>query len=327
MPTPVSGGALAVELTTASPVVVPALPGVDQSSLAAAYEECAALTRARARNFYYGLRLTPEPRRSALYSIYAWMRHADDCVDTAGTVEHRRAALWRYRAMTEMVLSGEMPDEDPARFWLAFAATVRSYPFDPSIIRDMLGGLEEDLDHEWYRTEQELWHYCYQVASTVGLACVTIWGTRPGADPTVVKDLAIRRGQAFQRTNILRDFVEDFDSKPRRVYLPREAFDAAGLTPEDLRRWTRASACEKFIRDQAARVRAEYEASKGLEALVDPACAPTLWAMTQIYSGILERIEERPDRIVTSRVRLSSARKGWIALRAALKGRSGNWTP
>jgi 15-cis-phytoene synthase len=326
MPTPVSGGgALAVDLAAGSPLVIPALPGVDKSELTAAYEECAALTRTRARNFYYGLRLTPEPRRSALYSIYAWMRHADDCVDTSGTVEHRRSALWRYRAMTDMVLSGEMPDEDPARFWLAFAATVRSYPIDPAIVRDMLSGLEEDLDHEWYRTEEDLWRYCYHVASTVGLACVAIWGTRAAADATQVRDLAIRRGQAFQRTNILRDFAEDFDSQPRRVYLPREAFERAGLTPEELRNWSKPSACEGFIRDQAARARAEYAASQSLESMVDPACAPTLWAMTQIYSGILGRIEQQPERIVRARIRLASAKKAWIALSATLKGRSGKW--
>lgn len=326
MPTPVSGGgALAVGLASGSPFVTPALPGVDHASLAAAYEECAAVTRERARNFYYGLRLTPEPRRSALYSIYAWMRHADDCVDAEGTVEHRRAALWRFRGMTDMVLSGEMPEGDPARFWLAFAATVRSYPIDPAIIRDMLAGLEDDLDHEWYRTEQELWKYCYNVASTVGLACVAVWGTRAGVDGAEVRDLAIRRGQGFQRTNILRDFAEDFDSRPSRVYLPKEALDAAGLTPEVLRAWSKPEACERFMKDQAATARAEYEASKKLESLVDPACAPTLWAMTQIYSGILEQIEESPERVVRSRVRLTSAKKAWIALSATFKGRSGRW--
>jgi phytoene synthase len=296
---------------------------VDQDQLGAAYEECAAVTRTRARNFYYGLRLTPEPRRSALYSIYAWMRHADDCVDAADTVEHRRSALRRFRSMTEMVMSGEMPDEDPSRFWLAFAATVRSYPLDPAIIRDMLAGLEDDLDHEWYRTEAELWQYCYRVASTVGLACVAVWGTRAGADPERVRELAVRRGQAFQRTNILRDFAEDFDSQPRRVYLPREAFDAAGLTPEGVRQWSHASACEGFIRSQAAAARAEYQASAGLEGMIDPACAPTLWAMTQIYSGILEQIEAEPEAIVRRRVRLASARKAWIALAATWRGRNG----
>jgi phytoene synthase len=326
MPTPVSGGgALAVGLTAGSSLVVPALPGVDQPALQAAYSECAALTRSRARNFYYGLRLTPEPRRSALYSIYAWMRHADDCVDTTGSVEQRRSALWHYRSMTDMVLSGEMPEGDPARFWLAFAATVRSYPIDPSIIRDMLAGLEDDLDHEWYQTEEDLWRYCYRVASTVGLACVAVWGTAPGADPIRVRELAIRRGQAFQRTNILRDFAEDWDSTPKRVYLPREAFQAAGLEPAALRAWRDDARCRAFMRDQAAKARAEYDASHGLEQLVDPACAPTLWAMTQIYSGILARIEQDPQRVVRTRVRLASVKKAWIALSATMRGRSGRW--
>ena len=49
--------------------------------IARGYDACGRIVRSRARNFWYGLRLTPEPRRSALYAIYAWMREADDIAD------------------------------------------------------------------------------------------------------------------------------------------------------------------------------------------------------------------------------------------------------
>ncbi|MFM8873163.1 MAG: hypothetical protein ACKOJI_07410 [Phycisphaerales bacterium] len=44
------------------------------AELLPAIAECERITRTRARNFWYGLRLTPEPQRSAMYAIYAWMR-------------------------------------------------------------------------------------------------------------------------------------------------------------------------------------------------------------------------------------------------------------
>src|ERR1051326_6472230 len=50
-------------------------------ALDASFRYCHAVTRRRARNFYYGLKLTPEPRRSAGYAIYAFMRACDDLVD------------------------------------------------------------------------------------------------------------------------------------------------------------------------------------------------------------------------------------------------------
>ena len=51
------------------------------AQIRAAIAVCREITRTRAGNFYWGLRLTPEPRRSAMYAIYAWMREADDIVD------------------------------------------------------------------------------------------------------------------------------------------------------------------------------------------------------------------------------------------------------
>ena len=139
-------------------------------------------------------------------------------------------------------------------------------------------------------------------------------------------DLAVRRGQAFQRTNILRDFAEDFDAEPSRVYLPRDAFARHRLTAEEVRGWRRPAACRAFVAEQAARARAEYEASAGLESMIDPECSSTLWAMTRIYSALLEVIEREPERVVSMRrIRVPAPRKALIALRAAWRSRRSGW--
>jgi len=305
---------------------VPALRGVSDSDLAAAYAECARITRERARNFYYGLRLTPEPRRSAIYSIYAWMRAADDAADALDSLDAKRFRLAEYGDMTQRILDGESIPQEAPRYWLGVAATVHTYPIDPSLFHDMLDGLIEDLSHDGYDTEEELWRYCYRVASTVGLVCISIWGLTSGADPHKARELSIRRGQAFQRTNILRDFAEDFDSSPSRIYLPKSSFAASTLTPVQVRQWSDPGRCEAFIAEQAAIARAEYTASAGLEAMIDPTCAPTLWAMTRIYSDILRLIENDPARVAGSaRIRLSASRKASIALRASWRAKRGKW--
>lgn len=304
----------------------PALRGVSDADLAAAYAECGRITKLRARNFFYGLRLTPEPRRSAIYSIYAWMRAADDAADAQDTLESKRARLAEYRELTDRILAGEPLPPDAPRYWLGVGATVHTYPIDPSLFHEMLDGLVEDLSHDGYDTDQQLWRYCYRVASTVGLVCISIWGLTGGADPHAARELSIRRGQAFQRTNILRDFAEDFDSTPGRVYLPKSSFAARGLTPSDVRAWKDPARCGAYIAEQAAIARAEYLASAGLESMIDPACAPTLWAMTRIYSDILRLIEENPRRVVEDRrIRLAAPRKAGIALRASWRARRGKW--
>ena len=51
--------------------------------------------------------------------------------------------------------------------------------------------------------------------------------------------------------------------------------------------------------------------------MITPSCRPTLWAMTEIYHGLLQKLERLPQRMVSDhRLRLSSMRKGIVALRA-----------
>ncbi len=306
--------------------VVPALPGVEDSRLRDAFAECARITRDRARNFYHGLRLTPEPRRGAIYSIYTWMRAADDLADEPTPAAQRRDKLAEFRATTERLLAGEAPKADEPEWLAAFAATCASYPIDPIIFTEMLEGLEEDLEHLGYPSDDALALYCYRVAGTAGLACLWIWGLKEGVDAARARDLALHRGQAFQRTNILRDFAQDFDEKPARIYIPADCLATHGITADDLRNWRDDARCTALMREQVRITRAHYAASSELESMIDPTCAPTLWAMTRIYSGLLDLIEQDPSRIAgDKRIRLAGAKKASIALGAALWAKVGRW--
>lgn len=306
--------------------VRPALSGVSSDALATAYAQCAQIARSRARNFYHGLRLTPEPRRSAIYSIYAWMRAADDVADANEPGDVRREHLREFREESERVLAGKAPSSRAEPWWAAFGATVASYPLEHVIFHDMLDGLDEDLETVAYQTDEALSKYCYRVAGTAGLACIWIWGLRAGADPAVARDLALRRGQAFQRTNILRDFAEDFDASPSRVYLPAESFEQHQVSPADVRTWSKPEPCARFVKAHAQVTRDHYIASAALESMVDPACSPTLWAMTKIYSGILELVERDPERVAGDRrIRLAGTKKASIAIGAALWAKMGRW--
>lgn len=282
----------------------------DRDRTTEALSYCRDVTRRRARNFYYGLKLTPEPQRSALYTIYAWMRRADDLVDAAGSDDDdRRAKIDAFRAATDAAVEGTVPNTDP--LWIALAHTAANFEIGRDALGDMLDGQIQDLSGQRYATFDDMRDYCYRVASTVGLICIRIWGYSDPAAP----ELAVNRGIAFQLTNILRDYKEDYDSG--RVYLPQEDFDRHDLTPERVRRWDDAPACRRFIRDQVQRARSFYVSSGPLDRMITPSCRPTLWAMTRIYYGLLRKIERRPRRIVRDhRLRLSSLRKGSIAVLA-----------
>jgi phytoene synthase len=280
------------------------------ASVDKALQTCEAITRRRARNFYHGLKLTPEPQRSALFAIYAWMRRADDLVDSASAdAAGLRRRLDAFRAATDAALGDRETDDD--YLWIALRATARRFDLRPGYFHAMLEGQIDDVAGRRYDTFDEVREYCYRVASTVGLICINVWGYRNPAAP----ELAVDRGIAFQLTNILRDYKQDYDTG--RVYLPGEDFRRHGLDPEGLRYWRDPKRCQRMVMQQVARAAAYYRRSEPLDDMITPGCRPALWAMTRIYRGLLERIERSPHRIVgRRRLRLNGLHKGVIALRA-----------
>jgi len=273
---------------------------------------CEAIVRRRALNFFHGLRLTPEPERSSLFALYAWMREVDDIVDDGGA--ERERSLEAFVARTGIALAGDLPD-DGHPMWPAFVEAVVRHRLPAAPFHDMIRGQREDLDLETLPDWPALREFCRRVASTVGELCVRIWGL----DDPVSIDLAERRGIAFQLTNIARDLREDHARG--RVYLPQDELRSAGVSIEDLVSWRRPEACGRFVAAFCHRAREHYERSAPLDERLRPACRPTLWAMTRIYSGILGRIEARPSRVAEGRVRLSTFRKVCIGFEAKRLGR------
>src|SRR3954449_3511018 len=91
---------------------------------------CEQLTRTQAKNFYYGLKLLPEPKRSAMFTLYAYMRLVDDIADEddGRSIVQRIADLEAWRLRTHAALAGAPPaveegsvDGASGRIWPAFA--------------------------------------------------------------------------------------------------------------------------------------------------------------------------------------------------------------
>ena len=272
---------------------------IDQS-----YDYCRRVARSRAKNFYYSFLLLSAQQRKAMCAIYAFMRYCDDLSDEPGA---SRAAIDRWRAELEDALEGRFSGHP---VWPAFHHTVRRFQIPHEYFREMIEGVASDLEPRQIETFDQLYHYCYQVASVVGLTIVHIFGfDTPRALP-----LAEKCGIAFQLTNILRDIREDAERD--RIYLPAEDLCKFGLTAEDLRAGHRTEPFLRLMRFEAARARAYYNEAQPLLDLIHPRSRPSLWALITIYSNLLERIERTNYDVFSRRVRLSAMEKSWIVLRA-----------
>ena len=248
------------------------------------YRHCRQLARARARNFYYGFWLLPKPRRNAFCAVYAFMRYSDDVADGEASTAEKIAMLREWHEALDRALQGNYGDSP---ILPAFHDAVRRYQIPAEYFHELIAGTEMDLTPRSYPTFDDLYQYCYRVASVVGLCSLHMFGFR---DPRA-KPLAERCGIAFQLTNILRDVHEDAASG--RIYLPLEDLDRFGYSAEQLKCGLKNQAYRELMRFEITRARAYYDEAAPLIELVEPESRPALWTLISIYRGVLRAIEQR----------------------------------
>ncbi len=275
-------------------------------SVEASYAYCRGVARRRARNFYYSFVLLSRERKNAMCAMYAFMRYCDDLSDEPGaTVE----AIERWRAALGRALAGDF-DQHP--LWPAFHAAVTRYRIPHRYFYEMIDGIASDLSPRPIVTFEDLYGYCYRVASVVGLTTIHIFGFRDERAP----ELAEKCGVAFQLTNILRDVKED--AANGRVYLPADDLECFGVTARDLQASQRSPQFLRLMEFEAERARRYYEESRPLIGMVDARSRSSLWALIAIYSGLLDRIRASGYDVLERRVSMPAWRKSWIVVRAAL---------
>lgn len=288
-----------------------------ETQLTAAYATCRAIARSAAKNFYYSFLALPREKRNALCAVYAFMREADDIADDANlpaAEKQQKLELWLEQARRAFI--GE-PTDDAILFALSDAQRRYKIPFE--LLEKLVQGTAMDLrvrsktmqaenPATLYASFDDLYQYCYHVASVVGLVCIRIFGYHdPAAEP-----FAEKCGIAFQMTNIIRDVKED--AGMGRVYLPQEDLTRFGLTVEQLataslRNGFQPANFRPLLEFEAQRAREYYQAGRELLALVDHESRPALWALIEIYSRLLEKIAESNYDVFSQRVHLSTAEK------------------
>ena len=267
------------------------MTGLDES-----YAYCRKVARSRAKNFYYSFLLLEKPQRDAMCAIYAFMRYCDDLSDdvSGGATP---ATMERWRGDMVAALAGRC---DSHLVWPAFRDAVDRYRIPHQYFHHMIDGVSSDLVPRRVETYDELYQYCYQVASVVGLTIIHIFGF----EDAKALVLAEKCGVAFQLTNIIRDVHEDWELGRR--YIPAEDLIRFGGDPLNFGKtdgWTRT------LEFEGERARAYYDESKALIGMVEPKSRRSLWALVEIYSRLLDRIEAGGYNVFHKRIRLTTAEK------------------
>jgi phytoene synthase len=282
--------------------------------LTEAYRECERITWSQARNFAYGIRLLPPPKRRALAVVYAFARRIDDIGDGTMPAEQKIIAL--DEARDQVLDLTAAPADDPVL--AALADVRRNFPIPMAAFGELIDGCVADVRGNTYQTFDDLLWYCRCVAGSVGRLSLGIFG--PGRDPEQATQLADSLGVALQLTNILRDIREDHGTG--RVYLPAEDLAKFDCDPASLGQPAPTAGFIRLVEFEAERARDWYTTGWKLLAMLDRRSAACTGAMAGIYRHLLERISADPAAVLRGRVSLSGREKAVVAVKA-LAGRPG----
>jgi len=154
-----------------------------------------------------------------------------------------------------------------------------------------------------YQTFDELYQYCYRVASVVGLVCLRVFQF---SNPQAEKN-GEWLGIAFQLTNILRDVRED--AERGRIYLPLEELKKHGITEEDILQTRWSSSLHDYFKTFTEQIEGYYEKARPITEFVSKESRPTLKIMTEIYHGILDEIRRSDYQVFDRRARVPTWKK------------------
>lgn len=259
-------------------------------------------------SFYAAMRILPRAQREAMFQIYTFCREVDDIADLDGPRPQRRAALAQWRQDIDALCEGNPPPH-----LQSYLPSVRAFGLQRADFLAVIDGMEMDVLGDIRAPDAAtLDLYCDRVASAVGRLSVRVFGM-PEEDG---KLLAYHLGRALQLTNILRDIDED--AGIGRLYLPREALTAAGITSDDPNVVALDLALPKVCAPLLAQAHEHFIKSDEIMARNSRRVVRAPRIMSKYYHAILDRLVARGFAPPREPVRLSTAAKLMILARYAV---------
>lgn len=273
---------------------------------------CRHLSWKSGSSFYLPFWLLNRREFEGMCVLYAFFRISDDLVDEKKqTIDDKTLALQHWRKNLKEIINNQPATIsypiNPALKWV-----LQEFQLKPEWLLDSLSGAERDLSPIILQTSAQLDEYCYEVAGTVGLSCLAIWGTTS----LEAQQLGITCGRAFQRTNILRDLKEDHERD--RYYIPSNDIKAQLLSSLQSKMFT--PNLSQLIEHNIEITHQYYEISQQLGQLIPSKGGRKMFhGIYNIYYELFQTLKQNPEKILLERISVPKSRKLWHTCQAALK--------
>ncbi|TMW73698.1 phytoene/squalene synthase family protein [Alteribacter natronophilus] len=274
-----------------------------------AYKRCRTVIEHHSKTFAKAFGHLPQEKRQAVWAVYAFCRTADDIVDEG---ENPASEIIRFKDQFHSFAAGHLPEEN--YLWIALRDTFSRFEMDFQPFYDMIEGQQMDLIKKRYETLEEVKHYSYHVASTVGLMLLPILAPEK---KDRLREGAISLGIAMQLTNILRDIGEDLARD--RIYFPQDVMRKHGYSEDMLWRTEINHAFSDAWEELAEDAEQFYEAGLATIGEYPVESRIPVKAAALFYREILHSVRRNSYEVFRKRAFVSKEEKT-VLMKEAVKG-------
>ncbi|MBN1180966.1 MAG: squalene/phytoene synthase family protein [Bacteroidales bacterium] len=258
------------------------------------------ITHTYSTSFSAATHLFDKETRRAIYSIYGFVRFADEIVDTFHD-HNKHYLLQKFKEDWYDTFKNKI-SLNPVLF--SFYNTVQKYSIPDELIDAFLLSMEADLEQIDFKEKIQMDHYVYGSADVVGLMCLKVFCN---GNEILYNELCVpakKLGSAFQKVNFLRDIEYDMNKLGRKYF------------PEFQKNEFSAKDKNKIIESIDEDFKNAYT---GIRRLPKNARTAVMVAYSY-YKSLLNKIRKTPaDKILVSRIRISNFRKLYLLIITWLK--------
>lgn len=256
-------------------------------------------TQKYSTSFSLGILALKPTIRTAVYSIYGYVRLADEIVDSFHEYD-KKQLLTRFKNETDVALAEKISLNPILQ---AFQETVRKYAIEKSLIDQFLHSMEMDLQQIDYNSDRYM-EYIFGSAEVVGLMCLKVFTEGNKQQYEELKPYAMKLGAAFQKINFLRDLKDDYYLLGRSYFpnIDMEVFD------NNVKSQIEVEIADDF---KAALI--------GIKKLPSSSIFGVYLAY-KYYLSLFQKIKRKsPIDILNKRVRVPNSEKAYVALISYLR--------
>ncbi len=250
------------------------------------------------RTVFWGMQLLPRAKREALYTLFAFVRHLEDVVESSIDLAEKQEILSMWREEMNNIFDRKVPATDIGR---RIYKNCMRFKLPKEEFLNLVDSISANIDNPLQAPSlKQLSGYCRGVGGMTGSLSLRVFGC---TDEQTIKDLSTSLGLALQITNILRNVKED--AQNGRLYIPQELLEKAGITATDPKSVVvdknLASARRELAQIAAENYRKVYE----ILEKQDKTTARPIRLITDIYKRYFDIMEKRGWEIISPKPHVS----------------------